>query len=198
LLHVIFLHDKGSSNPLGVYTNRDKIVFNPYFTVKDLHSVLIVLIFLIGFISFFPNYLGHTDNYIMADALVTPSHIVPEWYFLPFYAILRSIPNKLGGIVVLLFAILILLLLPYITISAIKPNVFREGQKFFFWVFIWLVILLGWLGGKPVEQPFLQLSQLFTILYFLNFVFITQLLVLVDMFSNYFWLYGIMVLTFCR
>jgi quinol-cytochrome oxidoreductase complex cytochrome b subunit len=113
LLHVLFLHDKGSSNPMGVTVSIDKVMFNPYYTIKDVYSLLLLGCVFVYFVFFNPNVLGHTDNYIMANAIVTPAHIVPEWYFLPFYALLRSIPNKLGGIVVLFCAILMLLLLPF-------------------------------------------------------------------------------------
>lgn len=115
---------------------------------------------------FAPNYLGHPDNYIMSNPLVTPSHIVPEWYFLPFYAILRSIPDKLGGIILLLVAILILFLLPFITSNKIRNSSFRDAYKMAFVSFIIICLYLGWLGGKPIEFPFLQLSQIMTVLYF--------------------------------
>jgi len=125
LLHVIFLHDKGSSNPLGLFLLKDKVMFNPYYTIKDVYTIIFLLMLLVGFVCFAPNYLGHSDNYIMANPLVTPSHIVPEWYFLPFYAILRSIPNKLGGILVLFCAICVLFILPYLVTDFLKFNSFR-------------------------------------------------------------------------
>jgi len=183
LLHVIFLHDKGSSNPLGLVLFKDKVMFNPYYTIKDVYTVIIVLIFFVGFVSFAPNYLGHTDNYIMANPLVTPAHIVPEWYFLPFYAILRSIPNKLGGIVVLFCAILILVLLPYITTDLVKHNSFRFFYKISFFSFICITVFLGWLGGNPVEYPYLEFGQTCTFLYFFYFIFVLNIFAYLDWYT---------------
>jgi len=180
LLHVIFLHDKGSSNPLGLFLNKDKVMFNPYYTIKDVYTIILVFVMFVVFVCFFPNYLGHSDNYIMANPLVTPSHIVPEWYFLPFYAILRSIPNKLGGILVLFCAILVLFLLPYFSRELVKFNTFRFFFKIWFYIYVIDVLFLGWLGGNPVEHPYLYLGQFFTVLYFVYFLLILNTLVFVD------------------
>jgi ubiquinol-cytochrome c reductase cytochrome b subunit len=131
-LHLTLLHQEGSNNPLGINTNVDYISFYPYFYVKDLFAFLI-LVFAFAFLIFFsPNTLGHPDNYIPANPLVTPAHIVPEWYFLPFYAILRSIPDKLGGVVAMVAAILVLLLLPIISTSETRSSLFRPIYAFFY------------------------------------------------------------------
>lgn len=170
LLHVVFLHEHGSSNPITMSLLKDKILFNPYYTIKDIYSILGTIVMVSFFIGYLPDYLGHADNYIMANSLVTPTHIVPEWYFLPFYAILRSIPNKLGGILVLVCAIVALLILPFLCIvrfSVFNFNSFNILHQILFWFFIFVVIFLGWLGGNPVETPYLGYGQLMTALYFL-------------------------------
>jgi len=125
IVHLSLLHKDGSNNPLGINTNVETVSFYPYFYVKDLLAFLVLIIFFSFFVFYFPNSLGHSDNYIPANPLVTPAHIVPEWYFLPFYAILRSIPDKLGGVVAMISAILILLLLPVINTSNVRSTKFR-------------------------------------------------------------------------
>jgi quinol-cytochrome oxidoreductase complex cytochrome b subunit len=165
-IHLIFLHEYGSNNPLGVHFNVDSVNMYPYYIVKDLFGVILFFLFSAVFVFFAPNYLGHPDNYIPANAMVTPAHIVPEWYSLPFYAILRSIPSKLGGVIALLAAILSLLLLPYIFLVDLRSSVFRPISKFLVWCFLIVVIFLGWVGGKPVEDPFLTIGQLATLFYF--------------------------------
>jgi ubiquinol-cytochrome c reductase cytochrome b subunit len=132
ILHLLVLHEKGSTNPMGLYLKKDKIPFHPYYTVKDGFGIVVFFIVFLAFVVYAPNYLGHPDNYIMSNPLVTPAHIVPEWYFLPFYAILRSIPNKLGGIVMLLLAILALYILPFISTSRIRTTAFRNFYRFLF------------------------------------------------------------------
>jgi ubiquinol-cytochrome c reductase cytochrome b subunit len=132
LAHLAVLHQNGSNNPLGVHSGIDKIPFYPYFIIKDLFSWVIAFVFYFGFVFFAPNYLGHTDNYIEANAMVTPAHIVPEWYFLPFYAILRSIPHKLGGVIAMFAALLVLFLLPYLNTSEIRSSSFRPLHRQFF------------------------------------------------------------------
>jgi ubiquinol-cytochrome c reductase cytochrome b subunit len=169
-LHIIFLHEHGSNNPLGINSNVDKIVF-PYFVIKDLYSLSFFFIILSYFVFFEPNLLGHPDNYIPANPMVTPTHIVPEWYFLPFYAILRSVPNKTFGVVLLLAAIIVLLVLPLFGRSFIRSFVFRPIYKVFFWFFFMDCILLGWIGGKPIEYPFYEFGQFFTFFYFSYFLF---------------------------
>ena len=184
-VHIILLHEDGSNNPLGLpIINIDKAPFTPYFTIKDIFGALLFFIFF-GYLVFFnPNLLGHPDNYIPANPLVTPAHIVPEWYFLPFYAILRSIPNKLGGVILLLSAIVILLIMPFIVKSEIRSSQFRPLTAIFFWVFLGNCILLGWLGGEPVEVPYIFLGQFCTFFYFLYFLIILPLLSKIE---SFFW-----------
>ena len=170
-IHLIFLHDGKSNNPLGVNAiNYDNIPFTPYFVVKDLFGVLVFLLVFMFFVFFYPNYLGHTDNYIPANPLVTPAHIVPEWYLLPFYAILRSVPDKLGGVILMLSAILIFLILPFIHEIKIRSMIFRPISKVFFWIFFFDSMLLGWIGGSPVEVPYYQVGQFCSIFYFIYFI----------------------------
>jgi len=166
LIHLSFLHTEGSNNPLGINFNIETISFYPYFYVKDLFSFLVLILFLSFFLFFSPNALGHPDNYIVANSLVTPPHIVPEWYFLPFYAVLRSIPNKLGGVVAMVCAILVLILLPYINISKIRSPKFRPLFSFIYWFLVFDFLLLGWVGQKPVEDPYILIGLLATLLYF--------------------------------
>jgi len=175
-LHLLFLHEFGSSNPLGIDFKVDKTPFTPYFTIKDFYSVLLLILFFAFLVFFLPNTLGHPDNYIPADSEVTPSHIVPEWYFLPFYAILRTIPNKLLGVVALLASILVLFLLPFVHKPKVRVSVFKPIHMGLCMVFLANCFLLGWLGGKPVEDPFLLLARLSTSFYFLFFF----LIVLID------------------
>ena len=167
-LHIIFLHSSSSSNPLGIFLTLDKIPFHPYFIVKDVFSIFIFLFLFSYFIFFYPNYLGHPDNYIPANPLVTPTHIVPEWYFLIFYAMLRSIPNKLLGVIILFFAIVILFILPFLTNKKLK-GFYKTFYKILFWWFFLVCFFLGLLGGLPAEEPFVTLSRIFTFLYFIYF-----------------------------
>ena len=180
ILHVIFLHEHGSSSPLGVNKNHDLIAFHPYFTIKDIFGIIIFLIFFSYFIFFNPNLLGHPDNYIEANPLVTPTHIVPEWYFLPFYAILRSIPNKLGGVILLLLAIFILILLPFYLKKSVKSSMFSPLNKIFFWFFFGNSLILGWLGGQPAEEPFIFLAQFSTFFYFFFFIIVLPFIEFVE------------------
>jgi ubiquinol-cytochrome c reductase cytochrome b subunit len=166
LVHLSLLHTVGSNNPLGVNTNVDSVSFYPYFYVKDLLAFFILLALFSFFVFFYPNALGHSDNYIPANPLVTPPHIVPEWYFLPFYAILRSIPDKLGGVAAMGGAILILLLLPHINTSEIRSAKFRPIYAISYWFFAANFLLLGWIGQKPVESPFIEIGMFSTFLYF--------------------------------
>jgi len=167
IIHLSLLHKDGSNNPLGIHTRVETISFYPYFYVKDLFSFFLFFIFFSLFVFFAPNVLGHPDNYIPANPLVTPPHIVPEWYFLPFYAILRSIPNKLGGVIAMISAILILLLLPFINLSNIRSSKFRPLFAFLYWFLVSDFLLLGWLGQKPVEDPYINIGFFCTVLYFL-------------------------------
>jgi quinol-cytochrome oxidoreductase complex cytochrome b subunit len=170
IAHILILHRYGSSNPLGIYIVKDKILFYPYYIFKDLFSLLIILNIFFYFVFFNPNFLGHPDNYIMANMLVTPQHIVPEWYLLVFYAILRSIPNKLGGIVILFLVIIFLFILPFLTWGLNRSSWFLNFFKFNFWFFITICLLLEWIGQQPMEYPFLQIGQLCTIIYILFFI----------------------------
>jgi quinol-cytochrome oxidoreductase complex cytochrome b subunit len=165
-VHILFLHEHGSNNPLGVHFKADSIPMYPYYIIKDLYGVILFLIFFSVFVFFAPNFLGHPDNYIPANPMVTPPHIVPEWYFLPFYAILRSIPSKLGGVIALLAAILSLILLPFIVKVDIRSSDFRPFMRFAFWCFVVVTFILGWIGSKPIAYPYLIIGQVATFLYF--------------------------------
>ena len=166
LVHLSLLHKEGSNNPLGINYAIDTIPFYPYFYVKDLFSFLILVSLFSFFLFFYPNSLGHADNYIPANPLVTPPHIVPEWYFLPFYAILRSIPDKLGGVVAMISAILVLFLLPIINTSEVRSSRFRPIFRSAYWFLVSDFILLGWIGQKPVESPFIEVGMVATAFYF--------------------------------
>lgn len=179
IIHVVALHTHGSNNPTGVDVKdekKDTIPFHPYYTVKDFFGFGVFFIVFAFFVFFAPNYLGHPDNYIPADPLVTPAHIVPEWYFLPFYAILRAIPDKLGGVIMMFGSLLILFALPWLDSSKVRSGVFRPLFKPFFWIFIFNFVLLGWLGGKPAEGIYVTLSRLSTFYYFAYFLLILPLL----------------------
>ena len=180
LVHLSLLHKDGSNNPLGINTNIDTISFYPYFYVKDLFSFLIVVLFFSFFLFFSPNVLGHADNYIPANPLSTPAHIVPEWYFLPFYAILRSIPDKLGGVVAMISAILILLLLPFINTSEIRSSKFRPIFGIAYWFLVSDFLLLGWIGQKPVESPYIEVGMIATAFYFFFLLILIPLIGLIE------------------
>jgi len=176
LAHIALLHEKGSTNPLGVNSNIDKISFYPYFYVKDLFWFSSFFCVLFCFFLFFePNLLGHPDNYLRANAVVTPAHIVPEWYFLLLYAILRSIPNKAGGVLALASALFILFLLPSQSQLKIRSPKFDIFFQLFYWLFIVNAILLCWLGSQVVEQPYIFAGQVSTIFYFTYFLVILPL-----------------------
>uniref|UniRef100_UPI00315D303E cytochrome b n=1 Tax=Sinobirma bouyeri TaxID=1236722 RepID=UPI00315D303E len=170
MIHLLFLHQTGSNNPLGVNSNMDKIPFHPYFTYKDLIGFinLIMLLTLLTLIN--PYLLGDPDNFIPANPLVTPIHIQPEWYFLFAYAILRSIPNKLGGVIALGLSILILIILPMTFYKKIQGIQFYPINQMMFWIFIMMIILLTWIGARPVETPYIITGQLLTFFYFLYFI----------------------------
>ena len=181
LMHLIALHDTaGSSNPLGISGNYDRITFAPYFLFKDLVTIFIFILGLSLFVFFSPNLLGDSENYIMANPMQTPAAIVPEWYLLPFYAILRSIPNKLLGVIAMFSALLIILVLPIVDLGKTKGLQFRPISKIAFYVFIVDFLMLGQLGAKHVESPYIELGQISTILYFSYFIIIYPVLSLIE------------------
>jgi ubiquinol-cytochrome c reductase cytochrome b subunit len=167
MLHIAALHQEGSSNPLGLHgKDVDKIDFYPYFYVKDLFGFICFTVFFSYFLFFDPNILGHPDNYIAANPMVTPAHIVPEWYFLPYYAILRSIPDKLGGVIAMGLSLVILALLPLLNTSNIRSSFFRPSHRYCFWIWVGNALVLGWIGGNPVEDPYITIGQIATVVYF--------------------------------
>jgi len=180
LVHLSLLHTHGSNNPLGINKNVDTVSFYPYFYVKDLFAFLILVAFFSFFLFYYPNALGHSDNYIPANPLVTPAHIVPEWYFLPFYAILRSIPDKLGGVVAMVAAILVLLLLPVINTSEIRSSKFRPIYGIAYWFLVSDFLLLGWIGQKPVETPYIEIGMGATFFYFFFLLFLIPFIGLIE------------------
>uniref|UniRef100_UPI0030030E04 cytochrome b n=1 Tax=Theopropus sinecus TaxID=2908872 RepID=UPI0030030E04 len=170
MIHLLFLHQTGSNNPLGLNSNIDKIPFHPYFTFKDILGFIILFIILSLLSLKEPYILGDPDNFIPANPLVTPVHIQPEWYFLFAYAILRSIPNKLGGVIALIMSIAILFLMP-LTIMNTKGLQYYPINQFMFWTMVMIVILLTWIGARPVEDPYILTGQILTIMYFTYFIF---------------------------
>ncbi len=171
-LHIVALHRHGSSNPLGINPGapRDTIPFHPYYTVKDLVGLGMALVFFAGVVFYAPDSLGHPDNYIPADPLRTPPHIVPEWYFLPFYAILRAIPHKLGGVIAMFGAIFVLFALPWLDSSKVRSAAFRPVYRWVFWLFAANTVLLGWIGAKPAEGVYITLGRIATAYYFVHFL----------------------------
>ena len=170
VVHLAALHQYGSNNPLGSLSTVDKVPFYPYFYVKDLLGWVSFAVFFSVFIYFYPNLLGHPDNYIPANPMSTPAHIVPEWYFLPVYAILRSIPNKLGGVAAIALVFISLLALPFLNTSSIRSSSFRPIYKKFFWFLVADCVLLGWIGCQPVEAPYVTIGQIASIFFFFYFL----------------------------
>jgi ubiquinol-cytochrome c reductase cytochrome b subunit len=178
VLHLVALHTHGSNNPLGIDVKgkQDTIPFHPYYTIKDFFGFFLFFLVFAYFIFYSPNSLGHPDNYIPANPMVTPAHIVPEWYFLPFYAILRAVPDKLGGVLLMFAAIVVLFFLPWLDSCKVRSARFRPVYKLFFWVFAIDAVLLGYVGGKPAEGFYIVAGQLATIYYFAHFLLIMPLL----------------------
>ena len=174
MLHIVALHTHGSNNPTGVdvKTKKDTIPFHPYYTVKDFVGFGVYFLVFGYFVFYEPNYLGHPDNYIPANPLVTPEHIVPEWYFLPFYAILRAIPSKLGGVMFMISSIVILFFLPWLDRSPVRSSSYRPLFRISLFIFFADCALLGYLGGQPPEEPFITLSRVATFYYFAHFLLV--------------------------
>nr|YP_008757962.1 cytochrome b [Dopasia harti]AGV03085.1 cytochrome b [Dopasia harti] len=172
MIHLLFLHETGSNNPLGISSNTDKIRFHPYYTYKDLFGIIIFTSALATLSLLSPDLLGDPENFNPANPMVTPPHIKPEWYFLFAYAILRSIPNKIGGVLALLFSVLILALIPSLHTSKQQPMTFRPLSQLMFWLTMTNIFILTWIGAQPVEHPFIMIGQTASILYFTMFLLI--------------------------
>nr|YP_001798465.1 cytochrome b [Trigoniophthalmus alternatus]ABS57563.1 cytochrome b [Trigoniophthalmus alternatus] len=170
MIHLLFLHQTGSNNPLGLTSKMDKVSFHPYFSMKDMMGFIITLTMMLLLTLVSPYMLGDPDNFLPANPLTTPIHIQPEWYFLFAYAILRSIPNKLGGVVALIMSIMILMILPFTNLKKIQGMQFYPTSQVMFWTLLSTVILLTWIGARPVENPYILTGQILTTLYFLLFL----------------------------
>jgi ubiquinol-cytochrome c reductase cytochrome b subunit len=176
LIHLVLLHEVGSNNPLGLTLKTENIPFYPYFYTKDLFGLMVLLFVFFTFIFYYPNTLGHPDNYIEANPMKTPLHIVPEWYFLPFYAILRSIPNKIGGVIAMFGSLVVMLTIPFTNSSEIRSTAFRPIFKFSYWLLVVAFFLLGWVGQMPVEYPYTEIGVISMIYYFFFFIVIIPFL----------------------
>jgi len=182
-LHIWALHVPGNNNPTGLdirEPQKETVPFHPYITVKDGVALSVFAIVFAYFVFYAPNYLGHADNYIPANPLQTPPHIVPEWYFLPFYAILRAIPDKLGGVIAMFGALFILFLVPWLDTSRVRSTRYRPIYRWFFWLFLFTCIALGYLGAKPAEGWYLIATQVFTFLYFAHFLLVMPIVGLIE------------------
>jgi ubiquinol-cytochrome c reductase cytochrome b subunit len=179
ILHIWALHIPGNNNPIGIdlkNPSKEKVPFHPYIVIKDLYALLIFLIIFAFLVFYSPNLLGHPDNYIEANPMVTPSHIVPEWYLLPFYAILRSIPDKLFGVIAMFGSIFVLVILPWLDTSKVRSAIFRPLYKQFFWFLVADVLILGYVGAMPAEGLYLLVARVATAYYFLHFLVILPVL----------------------
>ena len=170
VVHLALLHENGSNNPLGMVSQYNRVPFYPYFYVKDLFGFFVFVWIFSFFVVYAPNYLGHPDNYIEANPLVTPAHIVPEWYFLVFYAILRAVPDKLGGVALMGIAIVIIALLPVLDSSKFRSHYFKPLEIVVFWYFFAICLFLGWLGQETVDTPYIELSIFGILSYFSYFI----------------------------
>tara|TARA_Y100000590_G_scaffold445921_1_gene578721 strand:- start:1170 stop:2426 length:1257 start_codon:yes stop_codon:yes gene_type:complete len=179
ILHIWALHVPGNNNPIGIELkkpSKDTVPFHPYIVIKDLYALLLFLILFAFFVFYAPNILGHADNYIEADPMVTPTHIVPEWYLLPFYAILRSIPDKLFGVIAMFASIFVLVILPWLDTSKVKSAIFRPLYKQFYWILVLDVLILGYVGAMPAEGIYLLVARVATGYYFVHFLVILPIL----------------------
>jgi ubiquinol-cytochrome c reductase cytochrome b subunit len=179
ILHIWALHVPGNNNPIGIELkkpSKDTVPFHPYIVIKDLFALLIFLIVFAFFVFYSPNLLGHPDNYIEANPMVTPSHIVPEWYLLPFYAILRSVPDKLFGVIAMFASIFVLVILPWLDTSKVKSAIFRPLYKQFYWILVLDVLILGYMGAMPAEGTYLLIARVATTYYFVHFLIILPIL----------------------
>nr|QTJ25270.1 cytochrome b [Oryzaephilus surinamensis] len=170
IVHLLFLHQTGSNNPLGLNSNMEKKPFHPYFSYKDMLGFMIMVLFLLMITLHSPYMLGDPDNFIPANPMITPVHIQPEWYFLFAYAILRSIPSKIGGVIALAMSIAILYIMPFLPIKKMMSNQFYPPNKIMFWTLVTTIILLTWIGARPVEDPFIMIGQILTLMYFLIYL----------------------------
>ena len=177
-LHIWAFHEAGNNNPTGVEPKdgQDTVPFTPYYTIKDLYAIVLFLIFFAWMAFMMPNFMGHPDNYVPANSLSTPPHIVPEWYFLPFYAILRAIPDKLGGVLAMFGAIAVLFVLPWLDTSKVRSMTYRPLGKQFFWIFVLVCLGLGYVGGKPVSDIYTLIGRILTVCYFAYFLIVLPLL----------------------
>ncbi|WP_067340535.1 cytochrome b [Stappia indica] len=178
LLHVWAFHTSGNNNPTGINpkTKQDTVPFHPYYTIKDLFAIVVFMVLFAYFVFYIPNFLGHADNYIEANPLVTPAHIVPEWYFLPFYAILRAVPDKLGGVILMFGSIAVMFVLPWLDTSKVRSGTYRPLFKQFFWIFAAVCVGLGYLGAMPADGGYVIAARILTAYYFAHFLIILPLL----------------------